>query len=78
MNRKNKKGQTMVEYIIIIALIAISLIAVFSYFGGAVGNKVAGATEAIDNGEAASGARQKADDIIQNADSGETIKKLGN
>ena len=68
----------MVEYIIIIALIAISLIAVFSYFGGAVGNKVAGATEAIDNGEAASGARQKADDIIQNADSGETIKKLGN
>ncbi|MBR4654519.1 MAG: hypothetical protein IKO72_14260 [Kiritimatiellae bacterium] len=78
MDRKSRKGQTMVEYIIIIALIAISLIAVFSYFGGAVGNKVAGATEAIDSGEAASGARQKADDIIQNAETGETIKKLGN
>jgi len=78
MGRKGRKGQTMVEYIIIIALIAISLIAVFSYFGGAVGKKVAGATEAIDNGEAADGARQKADDLIQNAESGETIKKLGN
>ena len=39
MMKKLRKGQTMVEYIIIIALIAISLIAVFSYFGGAVGNK---------------------------------------
>lgn len=78
MNRKNKKGQTMVEYIIIIALIAISLIAIFSYFGGAVGKKVAGATEAIDNGEAADGARQKADELIQNAENGEHIKRLGN
>lgn len=78
MGRKGKKGQTMVEYIIIVALIAIALIAVFSYFGGAVGNKVAGATEAIDSGEAASGARQKADELIQNAESGEVIKKLGN
>ena len=78
MGRKGKKGQTMVEYIIIVALIAIALIAVFSYFGGAVGNKVAGATEAIDSGDAASGARQKADELIQNAESGEVIKKLGN
>ena len=78
MNRKSRKGQTMVEYIIIVAVIALSLIALFSYFGGAIGNKVAGATEAIDSGEAASNARQKADDLIQNAESGETIKKLGN
>ena len=41
--RKSKKGQTMVEYIIIVALIAISLIAVFMYFGRATGKKVAGA-----------------------------------
>ena len=38
--RKSKKGQTMVEYIIIVALIAISLIAVFMYFGRATGKKV--------------------------------------
>ena len=46
-SRKFKKGQTMVEYIIIVALIAISLIAVFTYFGRGVGKKVAGATAAI-------------------------------
>ena len=33
MNAKScRKGQTMVEYIIIVCIIAVSLIAVFSYF----------------------------------------------
>jgi Flp pilus assembly pilin Flp len=68
----------MLEYIIIVALIAISLIAVFTYFGGAVGKKVAGATEAIDDGDAAQGARNKADEIIDGAESGNVIKRLGN
>ena len=45
--KKLRKGQTMVEYIIIVSLIAIALIAVFSYFGRAVGKKTAGATEEI-------------------------------
>ena len=45
--RKSKKGQTMVEYIIIVALVAISLIAVFTYYGRATGKKVAGAAAAI-------------------------------
>ena len=69
--RKSKKGQTMVEYIIIVALIAISLIAVFTYFSRGVGKKVAGATEAISEQEGSS-AKAAAEEI--NTD---TIKKIG-
>lgn len=43
-----RSGQTMVEYIIIVVLIAISLLVLFSKFGKAVGTKVAGATSALD------------------------------
>ena len=46
-----KKGQTMVEYIIIVCLIAVSLIAVFTYLSRAVGKKAAGATKALDSEE---------------------------
>ncbi len=73
---KSKKGQTMVEYIIIVALIAISLIAVFTYFGKAAGKKVAGATQAIDSDL---GDRAKAAvDSIDDPDDPKGIKELGN
>ena len=68
---KFKKGQTMVEYIIIVALIAISLIAVFTYFGRGVGKKVAGATAAISE-EEGSKAKQAVEELDEN-----TIKRLG-
>lgn len=48
MRMKSRKGQTMVEYIIIVVLIAITLIALFSKFGKAIGKKTAGATSALD------------------------------
>ena len=47
--QRNNKGQAMVEYIIIVVLIAITLIVLFSKFGGAIGKKVAGAAEILDS-----------------------------
>lgn len=46
-----RKGQTMVEYIIIVGLIAISLIAVVTYMSRAIGKRAAGATSALDSEE---------------------------
>ena len=68
---KGKRGQTMVEYIIIVALVAISLIAVFTYFGRATGKKVAGAAAAISDEEGGK-AKSAVEDLDEN-----TIKKLG-
>ena len=66
-----RKGQTMVEYIIIVALIAISLIAVFTYLSRAIGKKAAGATEALSSEEGQK-AKSAADNISES-----TIKSLG-
>ncbi len=74
--RAGKKGQTMIEYVIIVALIAISLIAVFTYFGKATAKKVAGATEMIDN-DLGSKAKQAAESI-DDPDDPKNIKELGN
>ena len=69
--RKSKKGQTMVEYIIIVCLIAVSLIAVFSYLSRAIGKKAAGATEALSSEE---GQKAKA---AAEAISEDSVKNLG-
>lgn len=74
--RTRKRGQTMVEYIIIIALIAISLIAVFTYFGKATAKKVAGATEMID-GDLGNKAKQAVQSIDDPNDP-KNIRDLGN
>ena len=71
MTKKTRKGQTMVEYIIIIALVAIAGIAVWSYFGRATAKKVAGATESLSSSEGAS-AKSAAQSIGE-----DSIKKLG-
>ena len=70
-SKKFKKGQTMVEYIIIVTIIAISLIALFTYFSRGVGKKVAGATEAISESEGSN-----AKSAVENIDT-DTIQKIG-
>lgn len=65
MTKKLKKGQTMVEYIIIVALIAIALVGIFSFFGKTVHKKVKGAAETL--------TEEKAGDTYDE----NKIKKLG-
>ena len=69
--RKSKKGQSMVEYIIIVSLIAISLIAVFTYFSRAAGKKVAGAASALSSEEG-----DKAKSAVESIDEN-TIRNIG-
>lgn len=71
MMKTLRKGQTMVEYIIIVCLIAVSLIAVFSYLSRAIGKKAAGATEALSSEE---GQKAKA---AAEAISEDSVKNLG-
>ena len=67
MMKKMKKGQTMVEYIIIVALIAIALVGIFSFFGKTVHTKVKGAAEELTT--------EKATDTYE--EGSEKIKNLG-
>jgi len=69
-----RNGQTMVEYIIIVVLIAITLLVLFSRLSKATGRKIAGATSALDEevgGEAqdlGEGARLEDLHVVEAAD----------
>ena len=70
---KKKSGQTMTEYIIIVAIVAIAAIAVFGYFSDMLRTKVAGATSTMDSGQNAQSAQQdvqqnKSADVLKNLD----------
>ena len=69
--KSHRKGQTMVEYIIIVSIIAVSLIAVFTYFSRAVGKKTAGAASKLSESEG-----QKAEQAVESI-SEDSIKRLG-
>ena len=63
--RSRRSGQTMVEYIIIVVLIAITLLVLFSRLSKATGRKIAGATSALD-AEVGSEAEALAEEIDEN------------
>jgi Flp pilus assembly pilin Flp len=73
----SRRGQTMVEYIIIVVLIAITLLVLFSKLSKATGKKVAGATSALD-ADVGAEAKSLADEIdenkVKNLDSDGTFK----
>jgi len=71
MMKKLRKGQTMVEYIIIVCLIAVALIGVFSYLSRAIGKKASGATQALSS-EEGDKAKSEAENI-----SADSIKSIG-
>ncbi len=71
MMKALRKGQTMVEYIIIVCLIAVSLIAVFTYLSRAIGRKAAGAADAISEQEG-SNAKSAVENISE-----DSLKQLG-
>ncbi|MDF7801607.1 hypothetical protein P4C99_19170 [Pontiellaceae bacterium B1224] len=51
---KRKEGQAMVEYIIIVAVVAVAALVIFGLFGDAIQKKLGGAVDALDgDGEGA-------------------------
>ncbi len=62
---RRQSGQTMVEYIIIVVLIAITLLVLFSRLSKATGTKIAGATSALD-ADVGSEAQTLAEEIDEN------------
>ena len=67
----------MVEYIIIVVLIAITLLVLFSRLSKATGKKIAGATSALDSdvgSEAATLADEIDENKVKNLDSDGTFK----
>jgi Tfp pilus assembly protein PilV len=78
IRRKNKQlGQGMTEYIIIVALIAVSAIGVYSLFGQTLRNQTAGLAQEM----AGTGAKDNIDQAVKNAqaatDNGNKTKNMG-
>lgn len=72
---RNRGGQTMVEYILIVVLIAITLLVLFGKLSKATAKKVAGATSALDTDV---GAEAASEADIEPADRIKTLDADGN
>lgn len=69
---KRKEGQAMVEYIIIVAVVAVAALVVFGLFGDTIRQKMSGAISTLDSGENAAEAQEdvanKSIDSLKNLD----------
>ncbi len=69
---KRKEGQAMVEYLIIVAVIAIAAFVVFGIFGDVIRQKMSGAISTLDSGDNADRAQENAEersaDFLKNLD----------
>ena len=70
-NLRKKLGQTMTEYIIIVAVVALAAIAIFAVFGDTIRSKMAGAVKELD-----SGANSSAADTAVQTSSKDFLKQL--
>lgn len=68
---KRKEGQAMVEYLIIVAVIAIAAFVVFGLFGDVIREKMSGAISTLDK-ESGDAAQQN----VQENKSGDFLKNL--
>lgn len=66
---KRKQGQAMVEYIIIVAVVAIAALVIFGLFGDTIQEKLAGATSELDSDSTAA-------DHVQEGNSREFLRDL--
>jgi hypothetical protein len=69
---KRKQGQAMVEYLIIVAVIAIAAFVVFGIVGDVIREKMSGAISTLDSGENADAAQQN----VEDNKSGDFLKNL--
>ncbi|MDF7826459.1 hypothetical protein P4B35_20685 [Pontiellaceae bacterium B12227] len=69
---KRKQGQAMVEYIIIVAVVAVAALVVFGLFGDTIRTKMSGAINTLDSGENA----DLAVEDVQDNKSGDFLKDL--
>jgi len=72
MKLRNKRGQTMVEYIIIVVLVAMAALAIFAVFSDTIREKLAGGIKQMDSGQNAAAAdaavNTKSQDFLKNLD----------
>lgn len=70
-NMKRRNGQTMVEYIIIVVVVAIAGLVLFGIFGDAIRKKLSGAVSSLDDekgSEAQTAAEGSSTEFLKNLD----------